>query len=347
MVTRRKEQSVWRHALSWSVLALALGVILIALSGVGFWAQASVLSEDRFVDISREVLHRPETRDAIAREISNDLAAELPVARGAVQGPFETVVASLLDASFFEPAVDRAARNIWSAIFVEATPVTLDIESLRIYEYGVLTASSPNLASEFSAESLPTEVILLDEGDLPDLSPAKSTLIWASWIAVAVGLGIIAAVVLGHWGQAGKRYALLSWTGMLLIVTSLILLALSVPSRSALVLSIERETGRSIVGTTFDMLVVQLYAILLALILIGAGLAIGAYWKFKRGVRAPFGLNDYLSVTPSYAERSSILQGLNRYPTVLQARSCNVSSRTVPVPVRSCCGRMRSPPIRM
>lgn len=54
---------------------------------------------------------------------------------------------------------------------------------------------------------------------------------------------------------------------------------MTLPTRSTIIFAIDNVTGRSIITTTFDMLLERLYGILLILVIMSAVLIAVGFWK--------------------------------------------------------------------
>lgn len=266
----------------WSILLLVLGTLLITFSAVGFWVQWALISEDGFVEITGDVLTAPKTREAIALAVVDNLLAQYPILRALVGDPIVAIVSALLGSTLFATVITFVATRIWEVLFANGGRVVLNLQPLQDFLYGIISAIAPNLAADINAADLPAELVLLDPEQLPDMNAVSNKVAWVTWLALLAGLALTGIAIGRVWRQTALRYALLAWTGIFIAVTALIVAILSIPTRSTVVLAVDTSTGRSLVGSTYDVLVQRLYTLLFGLILVGAVLIVVGFWQRRR-----------------------------------------------------------------
>jgi hypothetical protein len=266
----------------WSTLLLVLGALLIALSAVGFWVQWTLMSEDGFVTLTGEVLAAPDTREAIALGLVDRLLADYPVLRALVGDPIVSVVEALLGSTLFTTIFDFVATHIWEVLFRDGGQVVINLEPLQSFLHGILTTIAPNLAADLSAQDLPSELVLLDPDQVPDMGQIENQITWLSWLALLIGLGVTIFAIWRVWSQQALRYAVVAWTGIILAVVAIVVALLTVPTRQTVVLAVARPVGRTVVATTYDIVSQRLVAMLMGLVLIGAVMAGVGLWQWWR-----------------------------------------------------------------
>lgn len=272
--------SFMHAARRWSMLLLALGTLLLVLSAIGFWVQWSLMRESNFVSLSTGVLTSEATRGAIARGVVDIVFAEHPILRALIRNPLEAVIAGLLDTTVVRASLEFVAQFIWQTLFVNQTSVVLDIEPLQNFIYGIVSALNPELAASLAPQDLPSQIVLVDGSDLPDIEAISNWIVWLTLLFLLLGAGLIAFVVARAWSVPQLRWALLGWTGVILAVEAVLVFVISIPARSTVVLAIGNPTGRIVVGETYDELFAQLEVVLAAIFILGV-LLIGLCF-FKR-----------------------------------------------------------------
>lgn len=281
--------SFFGAARRWSILLLVLGALLIVVSAVGFWVQWTLMSESGFVEVTGEVLRAPATREAIALGVVDRLLADYPILRALVGDPIVSVVTALLGSTLFATVIEFVSTRIWEVLFRDGGQVVLNLEPLQNFLYGIISAIAPNLAADINAQDLPSELVLLDPDQVPDMGQISNQVAWISWLSLLVGLGVAIFGIARVWRQQLLRYALIAWTGIFLGVFAIIVALVTIPTRSTVVLAVATPTGRSLVGTTYDVVSQQLVAAMLGLVLIGIVMFGAGFWQWWRGthVAAP------------------------------------------------------------
>jgi hypothetical protein len=258
----------------WSTLLLVGGTLLIVLSAIGFWIQQTVMTEDNFVQLTSQVLTSQAARDAIATSIVDQLLAERPILQGLVRDPLESAIASLLDTAFFRVPLEFIAHFIWETLFINNASVVLDIAPLRDFVFGIISALAPQATATLSPDQLPDQIVLIEFDELQDIQRIESSVTWLTWLFLIGGLGLIGYGIGRAWRSPGLRWALIGWTGIFLAGWVVLAFILSYPARSTLVVAVDNQAGRVIVGETYDALIQRLHAglgvlFVLALILTG------------------------------------------------------------------------------
>lgn len=256
----------------WSTLLLVGGTLLIVLSAIGFWIQSTVMTEDNFVQLTASVLTSEEARNAIARGIVDQLLAEQPILQAIVRTPLESAIASLLNTAFFRVPLDFVAQFIWETLFINNASVVLDIVPLRDFIFGLISALSPEAAAVLSPDQLPDQIVLIEADQLPDIQRIANGIAWLTWLFLLGGLGLTGLALGRAWRNVGLRWALVGWTGIFLVVEVILVFILSIPARSTLIVAINDQTGRVIVGETYDVLVQRLMVELFVLFILGLSL---------------------------------------------------------------------------
>jgi hypothetical protein len=283
VVTQDREAPSLVDALRrWSSLLIIFGTLLVTLSSVGLWIEWTLLSERGFVEVSTSVFEADETRETIASAIVDTMFEKRPILRGLVRGPIEGVITGLLGSSFFNSALAFASEQLWELLFIGRDRVVLDIEPLHDFIYAIITVAAPGVAESIDPEQLPSELVLLDGSEIPNLGVVSSVASWTSIFAFVIGVGLIAFAVSRSWTNQALRSGVIVWTGIFLIAEALLIVIATFPVRSSLILAVENASGRSVIATTYGILVIRLYIILIGLALVGLALAVYGLWKSGR-----------------------------------------------------------------
>ena len=261
--------SFMQAAKRWSMLLLVLGTLLLMLSALGFWMQWSLMREDNFVTLSTGVLTSEATRQAIGRGIVDTVFAEYPLLRALIRDPLEAAIAGLLDTTVVRVALEFVSQLIWRTLFVNQSSIVLDIEPLQNFIYGIISAVNPELAATLTPQDLPSQIVLVDASQLPDMDAISNWIVWLTLLFLVVGAGLLVFAVARAWSVPPLRWALLGWTGLLLAVEAVLVYIVSIPARSSVLLAISNQTGRVVVGETYDALVGQLQMVLAGVLVLG------------------------------------------------------------------------------
>jgi hypothetical protein len=215
------------------------------------------------------VLTSEAARDAIARSIVDQLLAEQPILQAIVRNPLESAIASLLDTAFFRVPLERVAQFIWVTLFINNASVILDIAPLRDFVFGIISALAPQAAATLSPDQLPDQIVLFEADQLPDFQRIANSISWLTWLFLLGGLGLLGLALGRAWRNPGLRWALVGWTGIFLAAEAILVLILSIPARSTLVVAVDNQAGRVIVGETYDALIQGLHAGMAVLLVLG------------------------------------------------------------------------------
>jgi hypothetical protein len=270
----------------WSALLLVFGTLLIVVSSIGFWIQWTIMSERGFVEVTGNVITAEQSRATIARAVVDQLFADVPILRSLVRDPLEGLISGILGSSLFVTVFQFVSERIWEAIFVNRSQISLDISPLRNILYGIISAIAPDVAARITPADIPDELVLLSADALPDLTGVSTPVAFGTWIAFFGGIAMIIIALMRAWAQPLVRYTLFAWTGILLIIQSIILGFLTFPTQTAIVVGIENSTGRSLIATTLTILTLRLYVILAVFILVSIVLIVVGLIK-RRELLAP------------------------------------------------------------
>ncbi len=287
METESPAPSFMHVARRWSILLLVLGTLLISVSSVGFWVQSTVISEDGFVSLSQDVLSAQETREVISRAIVDNVLDQYPILRALVRDPLEKVITAILGSSLFEAVTEFTAAKMWNILFNDGGTVSIDISGLQNILQSVIAGIAPDAAAQIEAADLPDELVIVDVNQLPDLGPVANAIVWSTWLVVILGFALTVFMIARVWSQPILRYSMVAWTGIFLIAEIVILVLMTLPARSSIVLAVDGSAGRSIVGTTFDDLIEYLYSILLVLFLAAVAMVAVGLWKRRTLLMPP------------------------------------------------------------
>lgn len=249
------------NAAAYVLISIAVFLILIASTAV--WFTNTIGDQDRFVELTVQVFSYPEVRDAVSSQIINDVFAGQPLLKTVATDIVKPAVAGLLDSNQLKSLITEAA-NAFYDLAIASTPqdVTLDITPLKTI-IGVLTTITE---SEFDAQQIPNEIVLIEGDSIPDIHSVVFTMTWLGPLAGFVGLVTLLVVTY----LSTDRFLQIQRIGIVLAFGTFIYLLLVPYVGDVLVAQTSGSYSKTVIGVIYQVFTTDLNEILRVLMLIAA-----------------------------------------------------------------------------
>jgi hypothetical protein len=272
-----------RRVTRWTYLLLFLGTSLLTLATVGAWVETVLLDQEQFVALTTGTLRAEDSRDAIARELVNVIEQNTRQLPAAVREPLEAAIAGLLKISLIRTALELASTSLWQALFVDHGAIILDVIPLHGFINQLIDFVDPTLRALLGAGGLPTEITLVEQGQLPDLEPYKNFTLMGTFISTISGLALLIFVFIRYFRVRPQLYQLLQATGLLFIAQGLFLVIIPWLAEGLLVDTVPGPTGQTLTREAYGRIIAELNEELvghfvLGIILLGIGYLLARRW---------------------------------------------------------------------
>jgi hypothetical protein len=268
----------------WSITLVIVAAFLLLTTSVGFWIRTTVADEDSFVEVTSRTLTAENVRISIAEAIVDAALADRPIAANFVRGPASEIIAGILGAEFLENILGRVARLIYELlVFNNGDRIAINLERIKSFVANILNVLAPEGEATIDPDRIPSEIVLVEEGELPAI---QNYIIGTEWVTVILGLagmGLLSLVIWKSWSTLARN-SYLKWFGGSLAIGAAILGLLTWTVGSTVVLAVESQSGRVVVSETYENLVAQLRVQSFGLVIIGIGIWLLGWWMLRERV---------------------------------------------------------------
>jgi hypothetical protein len=266
----------------WTYLLLFLGTSLLTLATVGAWVETVLLDQEQFVALTTGTLRAEDSRNAIARELVNVIEQNTRQLPAVVREPLEAAISGLLKISLIRTALELASTSLWQALFVDHGAIILDIIPLHGFINQLIDFVDPGLRALLGG-GLPTELTLVEQGQLPDLEPYKNFTLMGTFICTISGLALLVFVFIRYFRVRPQLYRLLQATGLMFVAQGLFLVIIPWLAEGLLVDTVPGPTGQTLTREAYGRIIAELNAELvghfvIGIVLVGVGYALARRW---------------------------------------------------------------------
>ena len=274
-----------RRATRWTYVLIVLATVLLALSTVLGWVEIVLLDQEGFTELTTGTLTSEESRAAIARELVNQVELQFREIPAAVREPLEAALAGLLSISLVRTALEFASDHLWQALFVNQGAVILDVTPLRGFIDQIISAVDAALGALIEITDIPTEITLLQQGQLPDLEPYRNLVIWLTSLFFLTGAGLLIFVFIRYRRPRPQLARLLTVSGLLIVGLGMVLMIVPLLAKPFVVDMVTGPTGQTVTEEAYNKLISELHIQLVLPFIVGAALFIAGTVLAKRGLQ--------------------------------------------------------------
>jgi len=270
-----------------------IAVILLLVGNISLWFNRAIFNRQNFANLTTTAIQKPQTRDAIAAEIVDQVFKDVPLLKQVAGNSVESAISGLLNADFMKPVISNSAKVI-NVILTSNIPqqVAINISSVKDFVDPVIGVLNQKFNLDVKDIKLPSTLVLAEKGQIPSLYGPGRVLLFLGPFAWLLGIGLIVAMV---WASdKDRRQSVLKTLGVTLSIGSAILIFLTWMLRLPFLSSITNENllviASNIYGVFTGVLVQQTFVLLI----IGV-LAILAGYYLDSVLRMPSTTKDYFS----------------------------------------------------
>ncbi|MFM8304041.1 MAG: hypothetical protein ACKOA9_07070 [Actinomycetota bacterium] len=198
-----------------------LSVLLLLLSGYGWWAKRYFLDSERFADKANAILQQETVQDALAVAITDQLSQSAGSDLQIAQPFIETIVSGVIRSSQFQTVFDGAVLRLHRAVVGGgARDAVLDLSSMVDEIRNVIEPVAPNLAAEIP-DGQQLRVTVLDKTQLGlvyDVTELVKDIVLGLTVATIVVFALALWVSPRRW----RTLALTGWVMLGVFVVSLV-----------------------------------------------------------------------------------------------------------------------------
>ncbi len=265
-----------------TLLTILKPLLVVALLWMGIfsvWFSNNIYDHDNFVKVTTESLKSENVRSAVASDLVAKIESSYPIL-GQVAGPtLNKVFLGILGSDLFDKIYTRAAESAYKQLTTnESTEVSIDVKGATAFLMPLLEAKDPELAKR--VENLPDEVVLVPDGQIPNISPAASFVVNFGRALGLIGLGLLIYLMLK--AESTKiRVELIKNLGLFTTVVSAFIYLVVKTSRNYSITLPSTNSGQALVTELFDRFTVDLNNFAVLLFFVGL-LIMGGVFFYKR-----------------------------------------------------------------
>lgn len=260
-------------------ILVVLSVVLLLLSGYGWWAKRYFLDSERFSDKAGQILDQQQVQDALAVAITDQISSasgrDLRIAQ-----PFITnIVRGVVTSSEFEGVFDAAIERLHSAV-VEggAREAVLNLSTTVDRVRSAIEPIAPNLAEEIpSGEQL--RITILDKSQLQTVYDTTN-LIEDVVIGLTIATIVFFAAALWLSPRRWRTLALTGWVMLGFFVFSLVVVRTGRWLTGSLT---DRQEYSDAAQSAYKVITRGLVLQGIVFSILGLLLALGAGWTDRHG----------------------------------------------------------------
>jgi len=262
------------------VVTALLFAALIYVVNFGVWASRDLVDSAAFSESAVSALTEESSREAIANLVVDEIVEDRPVLALAAT-PMKGLVADALGNQAFESILVAVAGRLHASLFDgSADGITIELSAIRDRVVPVVAGLFPEVAEQLP-EDVFEDVVIVEEGSVPELSPALTTVRRVLWLVLilAVGLGIALFFLIRDRANA------LLVVGSSVMLSGLITAFLVPGGRSLTVGSADNPDVEVIVSNLYNSLVNGLKLQSRLLLLVGVALVVAGYLMKRQTVK--------------------------------------------------------------
>lgn len=187
-----------RSVFTLKTFAVGAGLVvltaLVYIASFGMWVNRNLVDSEAFVTSAVTAFEEESSQDAIAEIVVVRLIEDRPLI--AIAKPLLVdLVAGLLDGERLERLVTAIGTRLHAALFDGSQEgIVVDLTPVGEQLMPPLERFFPAVAEEIPTE-LFTEIVIVEPGTVPELSPYSSAARTLVWIAMALAIALVVVIV--------------------------------------------------------------------------------------------------------------------------------------------------------
>lgn len=265
-----------------------LAGFLLLITNSAIWVNRYIFDTGNFSNVVTTSLTSESSRRAIAQGVTDRVFADRPVLKNVVGDIPVNIVSGLLGTEQATKAIDVVATRLQTRVTSsEPTPIAVDLSGIK----NVLTQLynvSTNLGREpqINPENIPSEIVLVDEDDIPNLYRASVVFLWLAPLAL---IGAAVSLIYTYVKNKKEYKLILVIQGACIAGVGMLALLVGPLFRPPLLSKLGTESGRTVIGNLYDAFITTFNAqtgffigIGIVMMLSGGGLILYTKLKTRR-----------------------------------------------------------------
>jgi hypothetical protein len=203
-----------------AAVLLVVGGIVLAVAGVGWWVERSLLSNSRVTTAANHILDEAAVQNALTQVVVHELERAAGTNLQLAEPFLASVVQQVVKASAFRTVFDAAVSEAHHVLVTRgSTDFVLDLKRTYGQVRETLQQVAPNLAAQLPSERR-LDIVVLTHNELSTVYDTIDQLKRIVDILVIVGVALVAAGI----GVAVRRWRALAVAGFTLFGASIVIL---------------------------------------------------------------------------------------------------------------------------
>lgn len=263
-VKSKKKPNYIKRTIWLSVLA---GILLV-ITNSAVWVNNQIFDSNNFTNTAKSSLTSEESRNAIAKGISDRVFEGRPVLNNLVGDTSTSIISGLLGTNQAEQALSKVTLRFHTMVTSEnSESITLELAGIksvmnRLYDVSTDLGREPKV----DPGRIPEQIVIVDANKLPNFYKESVILLWLAPLAF---IGALISLAYPYFKQPRKYQSILAIQGAFVTAAALLSLSIGPLFRPPVLNNIQTESGRIVVGNLFDAFIATFNSQTMYLFIIG------------------------------------------------------------------------------
>lgn len=235
-------------------LFFGLVVFAILISLTGFWLNRVFFDSKKLSEVTSASLQQESSRDSMSSLIVNQMFEDRPILRNTVGPRLQPVISGLLGTEVADSAIEFAIEKLHAAMTInQSEPIAIDLTPIKGVIVNIQTVLGRSEEErKVNPDNIPDEIVLIEQGKLPDIRTPSVVVLWLSPIAA-----VFATAGMGYWIYRGRKAALLKRiriTGYIMLAAGTLALLVGPLTEPLIVQLAKRSQGQVILSNLYNSL---------------------------------------------------------------------------------------------
>lgn len=264
-----KKQESTKTSLKGTVWLGVLAAVLLVITNSAIWINNQIFDTENFTNTVTTSLTSEESRNAIATGLTDRALEGRPVLRNVVGDVPVNIVGGLLGTNQAEKAVEKVTSKIHVLVTSEQREsVVYDISGIKsvltqLYD----TVTDLGREPKINPNNIPDEIVLIEEGKLPNFYKASVAFLWLAPLAF---IGALLALAYPYFKNPKQYRVTLAIQGGIVAFAGLLALSIGPLFKPPVLANIQTGTGRTVVENIYDAFIATFNTQSMYLFAIGA-----------------------------------------------------------------------------
>lgn len=231
-------------------LGLLAGILLV-ITNSAIWVNRYVFNTGNFSNVVTTSLTSESSRQAIAQGVTDRALADRPVLQKVAGDVPVRIISGLLGTTQASNAVDTVVSKLQVAVTSNnQESIAIDLSGIKnVVTQLVDVASNLGREPRVNPDNIPSEIVLIDEEEIPNFYRLGVIFMWLAPIAL---VGAVAALAYPYYKDKAQYKTILAIQGACIAAAGLLALLVGPLFRPPLLANIEQAAGRTVIGNLYD-----------------------------------------------------------------------------------------------